>query len=259
MLKNWENATVTKIVGAMQVPVGYGKAIHKDRVAHGFVLNEVSAVKDYVFSDGRVMRTEGCALFYLPKGSSYHVESLVHDSCYAINFDADLSGEPFAILPRNTEPLFKLFREVAAAWKRQDPARQVLARRAVYDIILFLSKEWKREYVPKEKEALLSPALEILHERFTENGLSVASLAKTCGVSEVYFRKIFTEKYGCSPKEYMIFLRMQYAKELLSSGGMTVNEAAALCGYAEPCHFSREFSRHVGKSPTAYKNDPNEA
>ena len=64
MLENWENAVVSHIGGALYVPVGYGKAVHTDRINHGFVLNEEGSIKDYVFSDGRVMRTEGQALFY---------------------------------------------------------------------------------------------------------------------------------------------------------------------------------------------------
>ena len=34
-----------------------------------------------------------------------------------------------------------------------------------------------------------------------------------------------------------------------------VTPLAAMCGYAEPCHFSREFARRVGKPPTAYRDD----
>jgi AraC-like DNA-binding protein len=66
-------------------------------------------------------------------------------------------------------------------------------------------------------------------------------------------RKIFEKKLGVSPKEYMISLRMEYAKQLLSSGEVGVAEAAQMCGYAEPCHFSREFKKRFGISPKNYK------
>ena len=55
-----------------------------------------------------------------------------------------------------------------------------------------------------------------------------------------------------SPKEYIINKRMEYAKTLLSSGQVEVKEAAVMCGYFEPCHFSREFSKHFGISPKEY-------
>ena len=259
MIKNWENAMISHISGALFVPVGYGKAVHTNRINHGFVLNEENSVKDYVFSDGRVMRTESQALFYLPKGSSYYVDTYVHSGCYAINFDADIEGEPFAILPRNPEPLFKLFKEATTAWKSQDPLRHLIAKRAVYDLLIYMAKEWQRNYLPRAKEELLSPALNFLHAHFTEKDISVKNLAALCGISEVYLRRLFFERYGTSPKEYMIHLRMQYAKQLLSAEQMSISEVATLCGYAEPCHFSREFSKRVGKSPSIFREAPAES
>ena len=258
MIKNWENAIVSYISGALYVPVGYGKAVHTNRVCHGFVLNEEGSVKDYVFSDGKVMRTDSQALFYLPKGSNYHVDTLVHTGCYAINFEADISGEPFSMTPRNAEPLFKLFKEAATAWKSQDPMRHLIARRAVYDILLHMGKEWQRNYISKTKQQKLSPALSYLYHSFTEKEISVSKMAELCGISEVYFRRLFEERCGCSPKDYIIALRMEYAKQLLSADQMSVGEVARLCGYAEPCHFSREFTKRTGVSPSLYKERPHE-
>ena len=89
---------------------------------------------------------------------------------------------------------------------------------------------------------------------FTQNGLTVAQLAAHCGISEVYFRRIFLNKFGVSPKEYMINLRINYAKQLLQSGQCSVAQTAELCGYFETSHFSREFSKRVGMSPKEYKS-----
>ena len=58
--------------------------------------------------------------------------------------------------------------------------------------------------------------------------------------------------FGVSPKEYITQKRIEYAKILLSSGDFLVSEVGILCGYAEPCHFSREFSRRVGMIPSRY-------
>lgn len=257
MLKGWETAVVTPLA-AMYVPSGHGKAVHKNRVGHGFVLNDPQSDKNYIFSDGTVLHTPGSSLFYLPKGSDYYVDTFTRGGCYAINFDAEIEGAPFALTPRNTEPFLRLFKEAADTWKRQDSARQLIAARNLYDLFLLFHKEWQREYLPKRKESLLSPALAAMHERFTDNDLTVSSLARLCGVSEVYFRKLFLESRGVSPKDYIISLRMEYAKQLLTEAQVSVSEAALMCGYAEPCHFSREFARRVGKSPSAYRKTKNE-
>jgi AraC-like DNA-binding protein len=46
---------------------------------------------------------------------------------------------------------------------------------------------------------------------------------------------------------------MDYAKNLLKSDDFSIAEIATLCGYAEPCHFSREFTKRVEIPPSQYE------
>ena len=254
MIDKWKDTVIFCVFGALYVPVGGGKSAHKNRAYHGFVINDDDAVKDYFFSDGRVMRAEGGCLFYLPRGSSYFVKDVRRGGCHAINFEADIEDEPFCLRPKGRDKLRRSFKIACDEWMRQSPARSAAAMRAIYDSIYQLCKAQKEQtYMPSDRLGMIAPAVEELEHNFTSKELTVAHLAKLCGVSEVYLRKIFEKKLGVSPKEYMISLRMEYAKQLLSSGEVGVAEAAQMCGYAEPCHFSREFKKRFGVSPKNYK------
>ena len=253
----WSKTVITDIAAAVHVMPANRRDVHKNRPFHGLVLNEANGERDYYFSDGTVMRTEGNQLFYLPKGSSYRVvpveNALPNNCCYAINFYADISDEPFAMSFRDPEPIIKAFREAAYEWRRQGEFSHMAVRKILYEIILAAAEEQAKRYTPSATERLIAPAIERMNSSFTDNGLSVSALARDCGITESYFRRIFTEKFGISPKEYLIRLRIGYAKDLLSVGGISVSEAAAICGYAEPTHFSREFSKRVGVSPVTFK------
>jgi len=256
MLKQWNDAIVSKISLAVHVKPGTGVMTHTDRPFHGFIINDENAVKDYVFSDGRVMRTNGGDLFYLPKHSSYNVKPINHNGCYAINFDTfnEIICDPFVISFRNNEQLLKSFRSAEREWRTQSESMQSAAMRAVYDIIFQINAERQRMYVPDTHFKVIAPALEKITLDFTNNELTVAELAAMCNVSEAYFRRLFEAKLGISPKEYIINKRMGYAKQLLETGEITVNQTAELCGYAEISHFSREFAKRVGVPPSEYKN-----
>jgi AraC-like DNA-binding protein len=108
--------------------------------------------------------------------------------------------------------------------------------------------------MPSAKEQLLAPAITAIGQHFTDNDLTVSRLAHLCGISETYLRRLFCDRFGMGPKEYVIERRLSYAVRLLESGQFSVGEIAGMCGYAEPCHFSREFSRRYGMSPNEYKN-----
>ena len=254
MNEQWKNIIITDISLAIYVPPNSGKHIHNNRPYHGLVLNDASSVKDYIFDDGRIMRTDENALFYLPKGSSYHVESHQIGGCYAINFDAEISDTPFSVSFRNTESLLHHFKAACEAWKSKNDQANLLAMRALYDGIYQMQKEQKKQYIPKTQVSLIAPAVEEMERAFTQNDLTVCELAAMCGISEVYFRRLFLNTFGISPKEYIIQKRIEYAKTLLSSKDFSVGEVGILCGYTEPCHFSREFSKRVGISPMQYEN-----
>ena len=172
--------------------------------------------------------------------------------CYAINFDADIFDEPFCLSLRNTNQLLHHFKAATDAWKREDVLRIPIAMVAVYDAVCQAQREIHKQYIPKTHLSLIAPALDVMNQQFTDNHLNVSYLASLCGVSEVYFRKLFFNCFGVSPKEYMIQRRIEYAKTMLTSGDFSVSTVATLCGYAEPCHFSREFTKRVGISPSQY-------
>ena len=253
MNNQWDSIKIEKIHAAVYVTPGTGKVVHRDRPYHGIVLNDPTSIKEYHFEDGRVMHTGGNALFYLPKDSSYVVKVIEPGGgCYAINFDADIIDEPFSVTPRGSEHLLHHFKMAASAWKTSECYAQNAAMRALYDAIYQAQKESSRSYFSSKQHALLSPALTCMQKEFTEGELTVSYLATLCGMSEVYFRRLFRGLYGVSPKEYIIARRMEYAKTLLRSESFSVAEIASLCGYAEPCHFSREFVRRMGVSPSRF-------
>ena len=255
MFEIWKDAVVSEISIAIYVKPGGGRFSHADRPYHGFVLNDDVSVKDYVFSDGRVMRTGENELFYLPKGSNYYVKSYSVGGCYAINFDTanEIKCDPFCIKFRNNEILLKAFKTAEKEWRSQSEIMNITAMRAVYDIIANGYNEEKREYVPDAHLQILAPALEKIVSSFCENELSISNLAECCNISEAYFRRLFEAKFGVSPKEYIIEKSIGYAKQLLETGEVTVSDTAILCGYAESAHFSREFTKRVGASPNEYK------
>ncbi len=248
----WKNTVITKISAVAYVAPNAGMRIHKNRPYHGFVLNDDKEIKNYCFDDGRIMRTAENELFYLPKGSSYRVESICQGGCFAINFDADVSDEPFCLKLKNSESLKKNFKIACDEWLSQDSTCYAAAMRALYDGIHMVQKEQAQSYMPNDRHCLIAPAVELIERDFTDLNLTVATLAAMCGISEVYFRKIFVHSFGVSPKEYMIRKRMEYAKQLIPLGEIGISEIAELCGYSEPCHFSREFKKRFGVAPKNY-------
>ncbi len=99
---------------------------------------------------------------------------------------------------------------------------------------------------------ILLPALKYLEENCFRADLSIIELANKCNMSDVYFRKLFLAQMGTLPKQYILDIRIEKAKQLLSDGAMKVGAISEKCGFTNQYHFSRIFRQKTGLTPTEY-------
>ena len=93
-------------------------------------------------------------------------------------------------------------------------------------------------------------AVEYIHDHFTEDGLTVDFLAKMCGMSDTYFRKLFVKNFSLTPIDYIKSLKVNYARELLLSGYYTVGEVSDKCGFNTINYFSSFMKKETGLTPS---------
>lgn len=79
---------------------------------------------------------------------------------------------------------------------------------------------------------------------------SVPDLARAVGLNAHRLSELFRSLFGASVYAYAKGARLDQAKLLLESGETSVSQAAYSCGY-HPAHFSTEFRRRFGISPSA--------
>lgn len=120
----------------------------------------------------------------------------------------------------------------------------------LYGIIYDMKHEYEIGYISKSDSNVLLPAIEYIHREYADSVIKISLLSELCGISETYFRRQFQKIYGTSPVKYINNLRIQRAKELISSGLYSVCEVAFLSGYRDESYFSREFKKATGHSPS---------
>ena len=82
---------------------------------------------------------------------------------------------------------------------------------------------------------------------------SLYELAQIAHVSEEHLRRLCRARYGRSPMQHLTFLRIQRAKNLLSSTDEKIETIARMVGYENPFTFSTLFKKWVGWSPSRYR------
>jgi AraC-like DNA-binding protein len=86
-----------------------------------------------------------------------------------------------------------------------------------------------------------------------ESPLTIQQIAAEMGVSYSNFRKLFKEFTGISPALYQQDLKLQRAKELLSTTDMSIKEIAYQLYFESPDYFSSKFKTKTGQKPSDFR------
>ena len=88
---------------------------------------------------------------------------------------------------------------------------------------------------------------------FADPQLNVNSLGESVELSPSYVSKLFRNRYGVSPLEYLGRTRIAHAKTLLISTRMSVEEITVRSGFLSSSVFIRTFKREEGHTPGNYR------
>ena len=83
--------------------------------------------------------------------------------------------------------------------------------------------------------------------------IDFTQLARTLGVSYTTFRHSFKQQTGVSPAQFQNTIRINRARELLSSTDLSISEIAVQTGFDTIYYFSRHFTKKTGLTPSAYR------
>ncbi|WP_295874200.1 helix-turn-helix domain-containing protein [uncultured Zhongshania sp.] len=109
--------------------------------------------------------------------------------------------------------------------------------------------------LPRQKEhsdALVLSAQDHLERNLT-SPFSLDALATQCHVSSRTLMRRFKEAVGDTPNSYLQNLRIEAAKKLLESTGMSSEQIMRRIGYADISSFNRLFQRKTGLTPRSYR------
>lgn len=95
-----------------------------------------------------------------------------------------------------------------------------------------------------------------LFERHLDNELPVAAMARHFRISARAFSERCRRSLGASPAVAFLRFRLERARVLLLTTGLSVKEVSARLGFKSPYHFSRVCRRHLGVPPSQVRSGP---
>ena len=146
-------------------------------------------------------------------------------------------------------------REIMAIADRPDasPIRLIGQLYLLLDCLI-LSSAARRGVRPGQlQDFYIQEAVTFMEKNYPNGGLTVEEVADVCRLNRSYFSRLFRERMGCPPQEFLIRLRLSRAAEMMTASRASIGSIAASCGYANQLHFSRAFRKHYGISPREWR------
>ena len=95
-------------------------------------------------------------------------------------------------------------------------------------------------------------ALEVMARDYQQKW-NIRKLAAISGLSPSRFAHVFKAATGCAPLQYLKWLRMTKARSLLERTTLSLKQVLHAAGFTDRSHFSRDFGRMYGKTPSEFR------
>lgn len=141
------------------------------------------------------------------------------------------------------------FNDIFGEFKRREDGFKEAAEYLLRLFLLTLLRNANTKYVKCKDLNYIKTYI----EQYADQKINFRELATLSGYSYDYFRHIFKQKFGASPQEYMINIRLNSAKHLLEETTLSCTEIAYRCGFSNSAQMTSMFKKKYGKTPKTFK------
>ncbi len=99
---------------------------------------------------------------------------------------------------------------------------------------------------------LYQKVISYVSENFKQD-ISLKQIANTFGYNQKYLSSVLHSLTGMHFSEIIAMYRVNYAKELLTTGKLSVAEISMSCGFSAINTFNRQFKKLTSETPTQYR------
>lgn len=129
-------------------------------------------------------------------------------------------------------------------WKQE-----ILLQRILCEILI--KQHAEQEPISNKR---INKVLAYIHENpFRE--YTLVELMNYAGVKKSLFLKSFRSVTGTTPLQYIIDLRLEQARDLLTETDLQISQISEQCGFSDSFYFSRCFKKRFSVSPTQYREN----
>lgn len=162
----------------------------------------------------------------------------------------------YVIVNKDTSDIKKIIQTVCELSKTigSQNASDILIMQNLYHLVYKLQELFPKTF-STEIEIInedIQHAVDFINMNYNNN-IMVVDVANHVNITRSHLFKLFKKNLNCSPKDYLTYIRMYHASQLLINTNLMICEIALKVGYKDPLLFSKIFTKHFEISASKYR------
>jgi AraC-like DNA-binding protein len=151
------------------------------------------------------------------------------------------------------EEILDAFLRIFELVKTEPPGFQQIASGLVVKLLgTLVSFQKQKEFSGKEIAGIIEKARFEMRNEVDKN-FDLEQFAADNNIGYSYFRRMFKNFTGISPRQYFLQLKIMRARELLLTTDQSIKEISFQLGFDSIYYFSRFFKQKTGMSPSEFR------
>lgn len=162
---------------------------------------------------------------------------------------------PYLCTPDDQEKTRELFGELVQYAASDDVCSGLLAKARLLELFSHFIRQQESDAVSLKNAApvqRLNDILDYIHSNLSRE-ITIGELAARACLHPNYFIRMFKEQMGVPPIQYIARKKMEKAKGLLEQSPYSIAEIGEQVGFQDMYHFSKQFKKIAGLSPSDYR------
>ena len=172
-----------------------------------------------------------------------------------------LNSGHLMICPRVKDTAKELCEQLIEIYEaKKDESESKITTQVKTKIILlqFILEMWKKGFVIENdtsgRNTVEKEMVSYIQQNFTGK-ISLREFGEQFHLSEKYISRYFKEHFHITLSQYVTYLRLEHAKQLLQDTDIPVTDVAMQSGYQNVSYFIRSFQKAYAVSPLKYRKN----
>lgn len=156
-------------------------------------------------------------------------------------------------------PVAEIFWDCCKELEHKNYGYDVIVHNKICSLLMYLIRLWVENGFDTNATTAYLEESNLIHtitayiDAHIGEAIRVEDLAEMCGMSYSYFAKKFKQYYGRSCKEYIEFMQISKAEDMLLFTDFDLSYISQETGFSDSSHFIKSFRKWKGITPGKYR------